>query len=93
MNITIKNLKTSEFASHETLCFEATLNIDGFDVAIAENDGQGGCVKYTLIGEVKDSTLTRNRVLFNALKAAAIAKDPEGFEQLDALIYETIEAL
>ena len=40
--LTVKNVKHSEFASHETLCFECTVYFDGIKVATAENDGRGG---------------------------------------------------
>jgi len=43
MNIQLKNIKHSEFASHETHCFQATIYIDGKKVGTVENDGQGGC--------------------------------------------------
>jgi hypothetical protein len=42
MKIELKNVKHSEFASHETNCFEATIYIDGKKVGHAENSGQGG---------------------------------------------------
>jgi hypothetical protein len=46
MKIEIKNVKHSEFASHETSCFEASVYIDGVRSGIVENDGQGGCNRY-----------------------------------------------
>lgn len=46
MNITIKNLKHTEFASHETHCFEATLYIDGKPLCKVDNDGNGGSDMY-----------------------------------------------
>lgn len=46
LNIEIKNIKHSEFASHETNCFEATIYIDGKKVGYVENDGQGGSNNY-----------------------------------------------
>jgi hypothetical protein len=46
MKIEIKNVKHSEFASHETDCFEASVYIDGVRAGIVENDGQGGCNRY-----------------------------------------------
>jgi hypothetical protein len=46
MNITIKNVKHSEFASQETNCFEATVYLNGIKSFIASNDGQGGCSRY-----------------------------------------------
>lgn len=43
MKIELKNIKHSEFASHETNCYQATIYIDGKKVGTVENDGQGGC--------------------------------------------------
>ncbi len=42
MNITLRNIKHSAFASHETNCFEATVYVDGKKSGTAWNDGQGG---------------------------------------------------
>jgi hypothetical protein len=42
MKIELKNVKHSEFASHETNCFECTVYIDGKKAGAASNDGQGG---------------------------------------------------
>jgi len=47
MKITLKNVKFSEFASHETNCFEATVYIDGKRAGVASNDGHGGCNRYS----------------------------------------------
>jgi hypothetical protein len=47
MKIEIKNLKHSEFASHETNCFEASVYVDGKRIGVVANDGQGGCNGYT----------------------------------------------
>jgi hypothetical protein len=43
MIITLKNIKHSEFASHETHCFTASIYVDGKKSGIVENCGQGGC--------------------------------------------------
>ena len=40
--ITIKRLKVASFASEETLCYEATVLLDGLPIAQARNDGHGG---------------------------------------------------
>jgi hypothetical protein len=47
MKIELKNIKYSEFASHETSCYEATIYIDGKKAGIVENDGRGGCDHVT----------------------------------------------
>jgi hypothetical protein len=39
----LKNIKYSEFASHETYCFDATLYVDGKKFAHVGNEGYGGC--------------------------------------------------
>ena len=36
-------LKVSDFASEETLCFQATILLDGKKVGTVSNDGHGGC--------------------------------------------------
>ena len=43
MKIELKNIKHSEFASHETNCYEATIYINGKREGVVSNDGQGGC--------------------------------------------------
>ena len=51
MNITVKNVKFSTAASEETLCFEATVYLDGRKAFVARNEGRGGCNRY--IGDQK----------------------------------------
>lgn len=51
MEITVKNLKIAEFASEETLCFEATVYIDGVRAFTAYNQGHGGCNMYHPVNE------------------------------------------
>ncbi len=46
MIITLKNIKHSEFASHETNCFEATVYVDGKRSFITSNQGTGRCDNY-----------------------------------------------
>ena len=46
MNITVKNVKIADFASEETLCFQATVYVDGKRAFIAHNDGHGGANYY-----------------------------------------------
>jgi len=46
MKIELKSIKYSEFASHETSCFEAAVYIDGKRAGTVENNGQGGCNFY-----------------------------------------------
>ena len=46
MKIEIKNVKYIDELSHETLCFFATLHIDGKKVGTVANRGCGGCHEY-----------------------------------------------
>ena len=39
MTITVKNLKIAQFASEETLCFEASVYVDGKRAFVAHYDG------------------------------------------------------
>lgn len=41
--ISFKGLKVNKTFSRETLCFTATILLDGSPAATAENDGNGGC--------------------------------------------------
>jgi len=43
MNITLKSIKHSAFASQETHCFEATVYVDGKRAFKVSNQGHGGC--------------------------------------------------
>lgn len=44
--VTIKGLKFSEFASHESHCFEASIYINGVRKGVASNEGRGGPNNY-----------------------------------------------
>ncbi len=43
MEIALKSIKHSAFASQETHCYEANLYIDGKKIGQVSNDGHGGC--------------------------------------------------
>ena len=42
MNLELKNIKFSEWASEETNCYQASLYCDGKPLAIVSNEGKGG---------------------------------------------------
>ena len=46
MKLELKKLQYSEFASHETHCFQADIWVDGKKTLFAENDGRGGPNHY-----------------------------------------------
>lgn len=43
MNLELKNIKHTAWASEETNCYQASLYLDGKPLAIVDNDGRGGC--------------------------------------------------
>ena len=47
MKLELKKLQYSEFASHETHCFQADIWVDGKKTLFAYNDGQGGANNYS----------------------------------------------
>jgi len=67
---TIKNVKTAEFASEETLCFQGTLYVDGKCVGHVSNAGQGGPNSY--------ESIDTERRLSEIVKAANIEVEAFG---------------
>ena len=43
MNLELKNIKHTAWASEETNCYQASVYLDGKPLAIVDNDGRGGC--------------------------------------------------
>src|SRR3974377_576665 len=68
--ITLKNFKHAQFASEETLCFEATVCFDGKAFATAGNDGQGG---DTVISRLYDRKQQQYRPDTEQIMAQAVA--------------------
>lgn len=67
MKIELKNVKYSDFASHETHCFEASVYIDGKRAGIVSNDGQGGSNNYdsrALVEALKEHAKTLPKVRY-----------------------------
>ena len=44
--ITLRNFKSADFASEETLCFSAIVVFDGKPIAEAKNEGHGGATFF-----------------------------------------------
>jgi hypothetical protein len=42
-------VKTCDFASEETLCFQANITLDGKKVGSVSNDGHGGCDSFSFV--------------------------------------------
>jgi len=54
MKIELKNFKHAAFASEETLCFEATVYVDGKKLGEASNNGRGGCTSIYVAPENRE---------------------------------------
>ena len=88
--IIIKGLKTAEFASEETLCFEASIYVDGIRAFIAHNDGRGGCNMYDPINEVGKKLLVMYEKYAKTLPQY-VTKWGSGDMDLDILIGDMVE--
>ena len=51
MNVELKSVKVYDKLSEETICFTATIVINGKKVGEAKNDGHGGCTHYRFFDE------------------------------------------
>ena len=69
MNIELKNVKYSEFASHETHCYEASIYIDGKKAGTAHNNGYGA------------STDIYPNTLYETLQAYALTLPPIEYDE------------
>ena len=90
MNIELKNVKHSQFASHETNCFEATIYIDGKKAGTAENSGQGGTTDifpHTLYNTIKAYTDTLPPTMYHGM---TLEQTPDGL--VDDLLTEWLYA-
>lgn len=79
--IELKNLKTAEFASEETHCYEATVYVDGKRFCIASNQGHGGPDSYDCIrprGGFKSGEQSgeANRALTEAIHEVGLRYNP-----------------
>jgi hypothetical protein len=80
MKVELKNIKVCEWMSEETLCFDASIYIDGKRVGTVHNDGHGGCNDYDIPQDV-----------FNKLNEFCKKELNEDFEPIDSYLYDLIE--
>ena len=87
MNLEMKAIKFSEWASEETYCYQANVYLDGKPLAMVSNDGRGGCDREYSHNKFKgDYRATMKKVddYFKSLPNTDVGKYknvPEGFEQ------------
>ena len=85
MNLEMKAIKFSEWASEETYCYQANVYLDGKPFAMVSNDGHGGCDREYSHNKFKgDYRETRKKVdeYFKSLPNTDPCEYfPEGIEQ------------
>jgi len=81
--ISLKNIKWSSWASHETHCVDATVCIDGKRVCKYENDGRGGSNTYYPYNGQSDESFRQMLSDLRQVSADDIKKnDPKCYGQL-----------
>lgn len=83
-NVELKNVKTSKFASEETLCFEASVYINGVKAGSVSNDGRGGCNMWHPWALEKQ---------VEAIAKALPKFAKETFEVADAYVFDLLERI
>lgn len=80
MEFSVKNVKTLEAASTDSLCFEASLYIDGKRVAIVSDDGRGGCCEIRPLTKQDVAKIDRARqwVKDNPITVVTDMKNTDG---------------
>jgi len=87
MNLEMKAIKFSEWASEETYCYQANVYLDGKPLAMVSNDGHGGCDREYSHNKFKGdyrATMKKVNDYFKSLPNTDVGKYknvPEGFEQ------------
>lgn len=88
--VTLKNLKIAQFASEETLCFEATLYVDGTRAAVVSNEGQGGPNRYHPVNAKGRELLEKAEAYAKGLPPLQSDYGPLDFD-LDLLVHDLVE--
>ncbi|WP_269495565.1 hypothetical protein [Castellaniella sp. S9] len=90
--ITLKSLKVAQFASEETLCFTATVLLDGIAIAQARNDGRGGSTFLHAL-EGKASQLSDAKQFATGLPPAQFEGGVTGQDNTPLVIEMTLDFL
>ena len=83
-HVTLKSIKVFESGSEETVCFTATLYVDGKRCGKVSNDGHGGAHRYDQWGTI-------NRLIDKIRAEDTAAGHPRMYEEVDALVDHRIE--
>ena len=79
--ISLKSVKVHDDMSEETMCFSATIYVNGKKAGDAKNNGHGGCNYYYMKDGFEESVL----------EEWAKQKTGETFEALDSLLFDLIQ--
>jgi hypothetical protein len=90
MNITLQSIKMNKALSEETLCFSATMCVNGKPAFTVKNHGTGGRNLYMLLGSNSDEWAQSCRLIKQAEKWAR-ESTKEDFEPLDSLIAQLLD--
>lgn len=85
VQITIEKVTVNKALSDETLCFNATVFVDGKKAFLVSNRGNGGCHEYSTYG------IENGRKLLDSATAHARNLRKDDFEALDYLLVTMIE--
>ena len=72
--ITIKSFKTVKWMSEETICFTASVLIDGKVIGEASNEGHGGCTFVRFIGDARQTWDSHSDVIADHVDTLADAE-------------------
>ena len=72
--ITIKSFKTVKWMSEETICFTASVLIDGKVIGEASNEGHGGCTFVRFIGDARQTWDSHSVVIADHVDTLADAE-------------------
>ena len=93
MQVTLKKLKYSEFASEETNCFLADVYVNGEPFAIAQNDGHGGSTHFTKHPKSKladHSAFYAKLKEYDAICKANAPEEDKSYYNFDCLVDEVL---
>ena len=78
--ITLTKIKYAAFASQETSCYEAIINLDGKPIATTRNDGHGGCDEVHPLTGCADRLAEAVAYCKTLPRWGVSEEDPEGYE-------------
>lgn len=78
--IVFRRFRYSQFASHETHCYESFVDVDGHTI-LAENSGQGGSDNYSPVDTSARARHAYRCAMWNLSRAASKRADLQDFDE------------